>query len=142
MPITIELLHSQPQTEIYSRIRDLVGQSQKVSIAVGFLTVAGISLVKESLQVNPSVLKSLTVGATTLKACEGLDQLLSIGVPRDNLKVYLGHTRGDPSKFTKYHPKMHSKDLFESDDSATAIVGSHNMTGFALGGQNWKLRFW
>jgi hypothetical protein len=138
MAVSIELLHALPQREVYTRIRNLIRTSSKVSIAVGFLTEAGVSLISSAITPNPNVLNSLVVGATTLKACDGLDQLLAFGVPPSNLKVYLGHTRPvRNSGFTKYHPMMHSKVyLFESDDVASAIVGSHNMTGFALTGQN------
>ncbi|QDV85593.1 restriction endonuclease PLD domain-containing protein [Stieleria magnilauensis] len=138
MAVSIEMLHAVPQQEVYSRVRDLIRRSNKVSVAVGFLTEAGVSLISSAITPNPAVLHSLVVGATTLKACDGLDQLLAVGVPSRNLKVYLGHTRpGRGNSFTKYHPMMHSKVyLFESDNQASAIVGSHNMTGFALAGQN------
>lgn len=134
---TVELLFAIPRTELFTRITALIGRAQTFSAVVGFLTEEGVALIEDALAPRPSVLKGLVVGATTLKACDGLDRLRSAGVPPDRLQIHLGHSRSTKGGFVKYHPMMHSKVyLFEGDDRSTAIVGSHNMTGFAIGGQN------
>ncbi|MDZ4784083.1 MAG: phospholipase D family protein [Planctomycetia bacterium] len=135
--VNVELLFALPRNEVFTRINGLIAQSTRVSAVVGFLTEAGVALLGDALQASPGVLDTLVVGAITLKACDGLDRLLTMGVPADRLLVHLGHSRPTKESFTKYHPMMHSKVyLFEGAQSSAAIVGSHNMTGFALGGQN------
>lgn len=133
----VELLFSVPRTELYTRLVGLIGASTSVSAVVGFLTEEGVSLIEPALSAQPGVLSSLVVGAATLKACDGLDRLRAAGVPADQLRVHLGHSRSTKRSFVKYHPMMHSKVyLFEGTDRSTAIIGSHNLTGFAIGGQN------
>jgi hypothetical protein len=140
MPVpapTVELLFAVPRRELFTRISALIGTAQTFSAVVGFLTEEGVALIEDALASRPTVLTGLVVGATTLKACDGLDRLRSAGVPPDRLRIHLGHSRSTKGGFVKYHPMMHSKVyLFEGNDRSTAIVGSHNMTGFAMGGQN------
>jgi hypothetical protein len=76
-------------------------------------------------------------------AFDAFDRLLSLGVAPDRLQVRLGHTRHATSEkarhaFFRYHPMLHSRVyLFDMPDgSARAFVGSHNITGFAMGGLN------
>src|SRR5690606_11215989 len=115
----------------------LINTSQSFSAVVGFLTEEGVSLIDDSLSARPNVLSTLVVGAATLKACDGLDRFRAVGVQPDRLRVHLGHSRRTRGGFVKYHPMMHSKVyLFEGPERCTAIVGSHNLTGFAIGGQN------
>ena len=66
--------------------------------------------------------------------------LITAGVRSDRVRIHLGHNRSrsaNKNPFHRYHPMLHSKIyLFEIYGSATALVGSHNMTGFALRGLN------
>ena len=84
----------------------------------------------------------LVVGAATYRAFDAFDQLLGMGVQPDRLRVHLGHSRPTSSGarygFYRYHPMLHSKIyLFElPGGKAAALVGSHNLTGFALHGLN------
>jgi hypothetical protein len=135
--IGVELLYAVPRTELVTRLNALITGSISFSTVVGFLTEEGISLIGDALGGRPGVLSTLEIGATTMKACDGLDRLRSIGVPADRLRLHLGHSRLTKTAFVKYHPMMHSKVyLFEGADRSTAIIGSHNLTGFAIGGQN------
>ena len=132
-----ELLFRVPRSALHTRINDLLRNCDSASAAVGFLTEEGVSLVANSLQSHPRVLTTFVIGALTHKACDGLDRLLSLGVSPQSLYVNLGHSRSTGKGFVKYHPMMHSKVyLFESSVESAAIIGSHNMTGFAFGGQN------
>lgn len=134
------ILFDTPQNEIASRIIQLLNSSTKACIVSGFLTEEGIRLIADPIQKNPNLIQKLVVGAGTLKAFEGLDKLIGLGVAQDRLFVNLGFSRTSTGKnpFIKYHPMLHSKVYyFEKDDgSASAIIGSHNITGFALSGQN------
>src|SRR5262249_26198401 len=79
------------------------------------------------------------VGAGTYRGFEALDRLLSKGVQPDRLYVHLGHSRPrGRNSFYRYHPMLHSKVyLLEMEDGhAIAIIGSHNITGYALLGLN------
>jgi hypothetical protein len=65
-----------------------------------------------------------------------------VPVPSGSLFVHLGHTRLTGSnarhRFYRYHPMLHSKIYYmeHRDGTATAIIGSHNVTGYALMGLN------
>jgi len=57
------------------------------------------------------------------------------------LYVHLGHTRptgGNKHPFARFHPMLHSKIYYMEFPSSTAcaIIGSHNVTSFALEGLN------
>ncbi len=135
--VSTRFLHSQPHLELHSLINSLISAADSFSIIVGFLTEAGAHLLNESIRTRPAALQKLVVGATTHAACRGLNLLLEQGVPADRLRIFLGHSRQTNDGFVKYHPMMHSKIYyFEHGSKATAIVGSHNMTSFALEGQN------
>lgn len=135
--VNVELLFSVPRTELHSRLVALLNASHRFSAVVGFLTEEGVSLIEGPLAARPHVVSNLVVGAATLKACDGIDRLRAVGVQPDRLRIHLGHSRRTRGGFVKYHPMMHSKVyLFEGPERCTAIVGSHNLTGFAIGGQN------
>lgn len=134
------VLFDTPQNEIASRINQLLDSSTGVSIVSGFLTKEGIKLMADPIQRNPKILQNLVVGAGTLHAFEAIDELIRLGVPKDRIFINLGFSRLSTGKypFIKYHPMLHSKVYyFEKENSiASAIIGSHNITGFALSGQN------
>ena len=77
-----------------------------------------------------------------MQAFEALARWLAAGVPLDHLLVHLGHSRLTGPKarhrFYRYHPMLHSKVYYmeHADGTASAVVGSHNITGFALNGLN------
>jgi hypothetical protein len=88
-----------------------------------------------------SKIKRFVLGAGTFKAFEALDGLISSGLPTGAARVHLGYTRatgGRKHLFARYRPMLHSKIYFFEmpDGTATAFVGSHNLTGFALRGLN------
>jgi hypothetical protein len=106
------------------------------------MTVEGIEAIRSPIRSNPQKLTTLVIGAGTWRAFDAFDQLLALGVPPDRLRVHLGHSRQTGAKakhpFYRYHPMLHSKVyLFDRPGgAAAAFVGSHNLTGFSLGGLN------
>jgi len=141
MPVKTTVLFGKPQSEIASRIRGKIAASSATSIVTGFATVDGISAIDKPILANPASLQTLVVGAGTYKAFEALDGLLGAGVPADRLYVHLGHTQqtgGRKNPFARYHPMLHSKVYYMEhlDGTASAFVGSHNTTFFALTGLN------
>jgi HKD family nuclease len=142
MAISTTILFNQPQCQIIDLLRQELERSQRTQIVTGFLTVEGVQLLFPALTQHPSNLDTLVLGAGTYRAFEGLDRLLAIGVPIQSLKVHLGHSRptkeGATHKFYRYHPMLHSKVYYMEHDNgkASAFIGSHNLTGFALAGLN------
>ena len=113
-------------------------------IVCGFATVEGLRALTPSLSSNPAAVDAIVLGAATHQAFQALDRIESLGVSRGNLHVHLGHTRATSTtgrrvhRFYRYHPMLHSKIYYaeHSDDTVSVVVGSHNMTGYALCGLN------
>jgi phosphatidylserine/phosphatidylglycerophosphate/cardiolipin synthase-like enzyme len=134
-------LFSRPQHEIRSVLEAHMKRAAMIRIVTGFATPGGVSSLRAALASNYVALETLVVGAGTYPAFEALDLLSAAGVPVQNMFVHLGHTKhsGTRKKPTvRFHPMLHSKIYYmEYDDgSASAFVGSHNMTAFALNGMN------
>lgn len=130
-----------PQTEIASLVTDKMRRASTFSIVTGFATPGGLASIFDPIRARPQSLKALVVGAATYPGFEALDELLTAGVPPDRLHVHLGHTAttgGRKHPFARFHPMLHSKVYYmeHPDGSASAFIGSHNMTAFALGGLN------
>jgi hypothetical protein len=141
MSVNATVLFQSPQQEIASLIVDRISRSSSTSIVTGFATPGGLATIGTPLRASPYRLKELVVGAATYPAFEVLDELISLGVPTDRLRVHLGHTvetGGRKNPFARYHPMLHSKVyLMELPNStASAFIGSHNVTSFALCGLN------
>ena len=135
MTVTATFLHSRPQREIASIIRKRLAGCRTAEIVSGFATPDGVDALRAKSV--SSKIKRLVLGAGTFKAFEALDGLISSGLPPGAAKVHLGHTRatgGRKHPFARYRPMLHSKIYFFEmpDGTATAFVGSHNLTGFAL----------
>ncbi len=142
MPLNATVLFDLPQREIASLIVSKLQTSVSTSIVAGFATPEGMRLLMPGLSHQPKNLKEMVVGAGTYQAYEAFDSLIALGVPHTNLFVHLGHTRQTGAnakhRFYRYHPMLHSKIYYteQAEGNACAIVGSHNITGFALGGLN------
>lgn len=141
MSISTTVLFDVPQKEIASRIRAEIAASVDTRIVTGFMTVGGLDAISAPIIASPKRLHTLVVGAGTYPAFEALDDLCAAGVPNDRLFVHFGHTKrsgGKKHPYTRFHPMLHSKIYYMADDKgqATAFVGSHNMTAFALAGLN------
>jgi HKD family nuclease len=142
MTVHVQVLFDTPQQEIASLLRNRLAQCTSASIVVGFMTVEGIEAIAASFRAHPAKLARLVVGAGTYRSFEALDQLISIGVGVDRLRLHLGHSRptagGARHPFYRYHPMLHSKVylLEMMDGTVIAFIGSHNLTGFALLGLN------
>jgi hypothetical protein len=139
--MTSTVLFDLPQTEIASLITDRMTRASDFSIVSGFATVGGLASICGPICARPQALKTLVVGAATYPGFEALDELLAAGVPPDRLHVHLGHTAatgGRKHPFARFHPMLHSKIYYAEhpDGSASAFIGSHNLTAFALGGLN------
>ena len=132
------VLFETPQCEIASLISCRLDECESASLVAGFVTADGIDAISEPLVANPDRLELLLIGAGTHKAFEACDRLIEAGVEREHLQVHLGFTRKSGGGFAKYHPMLHSKVyLMEMTDGRTcAFIGSHNLTGFAIGGLN------
>jgi len=141
MTVSTKVLFGLPQKEIASAIVSCMDRSIRTSIITGFVTPDGLKKISKSIVKRPSSLQNFVVGAATYPAFEALDRLVAAGVQSDRLRVHLGHsalTGGKKHPFARYHPMMHSKIYYMeySDSTASAFIGSHNVTGFALGGSN------
>ncbi len=139
MTVSVRMLFGTPQKEIASLLVDRLENCTSASLVAGFLTVDGLKAIAAPIRANQGKLANLVVGSATLKGFEALDQLLGHGVNPDCLHVHLGHSSsGWPPKFQKYRPMLHSKIyLMEMPEGQTAaIIGSHNLTGFAMEGKN------
>ena len=111
------------------------------SVVAGFMTPDGIDAAGFDAVAHATKISELVIGAGTYRAFEAIDSLIRAGVPSNRVRIHLGHNRPRSTTknlFQRYHPMLHSKIyLFEmSDGSSTALIGSHNVTGFALRGLN------
>jgi hypothetical protein len=141
MAVAATVLFDTPQREIASTILDCMERSSSTSIVTGFATPSGIEAIGEPLLARPALLKTLIIGAANYRSFEVLDDLISAGVAANNLHIHLGHsaTTGWPKKpFAQFHPMLHSKVYYTEfpDSTASAFIGSHNLTHFALEGLN------
>src|SRR5262245_33140585 len=139
--VNISVLFDRPQQEIASAIRARLSECKNASIVTGFLTPSGVGALAEPIQARPTILKNFVVGAATYPGFEALDQLGAWGVPLNRLRVHLGHTRESGTHkhpIVRHHPMLHSKIYYMElpNQQACAFVGSHNVTSFALQGQN------
>ena len=139
MTITATFMYSRPQQEVASLIRTHLTGCKSAQIVSGFATPDGIDALRATTVSNR--INTIVLGAGTFKAFEALDDMIRSGLPPGAARVHLGHTRatgGRKNPFARYRPMLHSKIyLFEMPDgTASAFVGSHNLTGFALRGLN------
>lgn len=142
MQLSTTVLFDQPRQAVSTVLREKLEGSISARIIVGFASADGFAALEKALKDNPTKLTSFVVGACTFKGFEALDAMLQAGVPRENVRVHLGATRNTRSgaryPFYRYHPMLHSKIyLLEMPNGrATAVIGSHNMTHFAMDGKN------
>lgn len=141
MAVTTRVLFDKPQQAIASLLLDRMGKASAVSIVTGFSTPAGVNLLKQAIVVRPQIVQTVVVGAATYLAFEAFDDLIAVGVPQGRLHVNLGHSRttgGRKNPFARFHPMLHSKIYYmeSAEGRGCAFIGSHNLTGFALGGLN------
>ena len=130
MSVTATFIHSRPQREIASTIRNRLAGCRTAEIVSGFATPDGVDALRAKSV--SSKIKRLVLGADTFKAFEAPDGLISSGLPTGAARVHLGHTRatgGRKHPFARYRPMLHSKIYFFEmpDGTATAFVGSHNV---------------
>ncbi|MEK7950451.1 hypothetical protein [Luteolibacter soli] len=142
MSLRATVLFDTPQHELASLLRKKIASSTKTQIVAGFATVEGMAAIEGALSANPLTLDTFIVGAGTYRAYEAFDRLINLSIPQDRLFVHLGHTRltGNQAtyRFYRYHPMLHSKVYYmeHENGTASAVIGSHNVTGFALMGLN------
>jgi len=141
LTVKATVLFDTPQREIHSIITQRMYQSVATSIVTGFATPDGVDTIAEPINARPQSLSTIIIGAATYSGFQALDNIHSAGVPLNRLYVHLGHTRstgGKKNPFVRFHPMMHSKIYYMeyADGTACALIGSHNMTSFALGGLN------
>jgi HKD family nuclease len=142
MPITARVLFDGPHDPIAPVLRDLLGRCVEARIVTGFATVEGVRSIDPPIAHAPTKLKALVVGAGTYGGFLAMDRLLGLGVSPSAVLVHLGHTRetGQNAKhrFYRYHPMLHSKVYLFSlpEGRAAAVIGSNNVTGYALTGMN------
>jgi NgoFVII restriction endonuclease len=141
MSVTSTVLFELPQQEIASLISSHIDRSSETSIVSGFATPGGLAAITTPIRQQPLRLKTLIVAAATYAGFSALDDLITAGVPANRLHVHLGYTNrtgGVRPPFIKYHPMLHSKVYYmeHSTTKASAFIGSHNLTSFALAGLN------
>lgn len=145
MPL-VETLFPTPHRPLIRSLAPLMEQCDEVLAAVGFMTAAGVASLKRPLRRDPSRLTTLVVGLPTEKALAGLDALVATRTPLANLWIHLGKNKrrrsgSEALNYHRFHPMMHSKTFYFAmgGGKAVAIVGSHNLTQFALEGENCEL---
>jgi hypothetical protein len=142
MPVAATVLFDAPQREIASLLRQKLSSSIHTQIVAGFITVEGVAALEAAVSANAPSVDTIVVGAGTYRAYQAFDRLIVGGVKPTALFVHLGHTRQTGAnakhRFYRYHPMLHSKVYYMEyrDGSASAVIGSHNVTGFALQGLN------
>jgi len=141
MSLTAKVLFDVPQQEIASLIAARMNQSTSTSIVTGFATPGGLGAISAAFKAQPTRLNTMVIGAATYPGFRALDDLLAVGVPRNRLLVHLGHSCKTNTKkhpFARYHPMLHSKVYYMElpGDLACCLIGSHNLTSFALMGLN------
>jgi HKD family nuclease len=140
MSITAQVLFGSPHEQLDAVLERHLAKCHSVQIISGFATVEGIRWLLPMLGSHPGKLQKLIIGAGTQRAFDALDTLLDSGVDGSRLRIHLGHCRNSGGKkpFYQYHPMLHSKVyLFDMGiGHSVAIIGSHNLTGFAMTGLN------
>ena len=140
MSLSVKVLFDRPQREVGSILRSRLDSCASAAVVVGFMTVDGIEAVAQPMHARPGKLRHLVVGAGNYKAFEACDHLIDAGVASSAVRVHLGFTRTTHRKrgFVRYHPMLHSKVFLMEmgDGTASALVGSHNLTGFGMKGLN------
>jgi hypothetical protein len=139
--MTSTVLFDLPQREIASLITERMTKASEFSIVTGFATPGGLASICGPIRASPQSLRMLVIGSATYPGFEALDELLAAGVRPDRLHVHFGHTAatgGRKHPFARFHPMLHSKVYYmeDPDGNASAFIGSHNVTAFALGGLN------
>lgn len=111
-------------------IRDELKRSRSFIFSVAFVTPSAIALLKQALidfQGQGTIVTSTYLGFNSPAAFRELLNLENVGV-----YIY-------PDSAAGFHAKGY---VFKQDDSTTAIIGSSNLTEFALlKNQEWNMRF-
>jgi len=141
MSVTTTVLFDRPQREIASLIQERLAACETAKIVTGFATPGGLAAIAEPIKAKPGILSSFIVGAGTYPAFKVLDELMDAGVSQSSLFIHLGHTAesgGKKNPFVRFHPMLHSKIYYFEmpDGTASAFIGSNNLTSFAMRGLN------
>lgn len=140
--LDVEVLFQSVREPLAKRLAQCADECISMQVVAGFVTVDGVRSLASSLEVLVKKLDTLVVGAGTQRAFDAIDELVEAGLPRERVAIHLGHTRltkpGSKHQFYRYHPMLHSKIyLFDMPDArSVAVVGSHNLTSFAMLGLN------
>lgn len=138
----VKILCGEPNLEIASTILQKVNTALSLQIVTGFATPDGLHHIIEPIRIKPDLLNLMVIGKSTARGCDTLDELLKAGVSNSKLKIHLGY--GIDSRFSpkennsNYVPMVHSKIIYMEmpNSMACAIIGSHNLTGYAIAGNN------
>ena len=141
MSVTTTVLFDQPQREIASLIQARLEACETAKIVTGFATPGGLAAIAGPIRARPGILSTFIVGAGTYPAFQALDELISAGVSPGSLFIHFGHTApsgGKKNPFVRFHPMLHSKIYYFEmpDGTASAFIGSNNLTSFAMHGLN------
>jgi len=137
---TTTFLFDEPRSEIAAQILERASKAEAIDIVTGFATLDGLLKIIEPIEKEPEKLRSIVIGKATTRACDALDYLKKINVPKERLKIHLGFAKDTTHlrNGEKYRPMIHSKLIYMDlpDNKACAFIGSHNLTAFALSGEN------
>ena len=137
---TTTFLFDEPRSEIAAHILERASKAEAIDIVTGFATLDGLKKIIQPIEKDPQKLRSIVIGKATTRACDALDYLDKIKVPKDRLKIHLGFAKDNTHlrNGEKYRPMIHSKLIYLDlpDNKACAFIGSHNLTAFALSGEN------
>jgi HKD family nuclease len=125
-------------------LTELIRRCASVSIVSGFATPDGLEVIKDALAPQYQKLDPLIVGAVTQKSLQAFRELQPPGSDGCRIWIHLGYSRDTKTgrhRFYRYHPMLHGKLYYFKmpDGTATAIIGSHNVTSFALSGMNGEI---
>jgi HKD family nuclease len=140
MSVTTTVLFDRPQQEIASLIQARLETCETAKIVTGFATPGGLAAIARPIRARPGILSTFIVGAGTYPAFQALDELISAGVSPGSLFVHLGHAVDQSANKSSnlFRTMLHSKIYYfeNTDGTASAFIGSNNMTSYAMRGLN------
>lgn len=133
--VDIKFYSENPHDPFHSHIEDLSDKNEIVNIAVGFISKSGMELINGYLKKNLKLRINLVVGAITGNSVAVIGMLDSTVKKRIDCRINLGSKTGAGS--AHFAPMMHTKMFIGiKNNKRTAIIGSSNLSYFAMYGKN------
>ena len=124
---------------LHQKLAKTISVATELYIVVGFITQRGVELLETVIKAKPKAVRLIAVGHGGLNALEALAKLRDdYHIPEDNLRIDRGAMAKVYGSSSIYAPMLHSKIYYAErpNGKATAYVGSHNLTEYAISGLN------